>query len=81
MRRLWFSTGVAAADRAYGAHKARLECLQEAINALGRLRNEYGFAIDQLPSDVNEARLALMKSYHAELARKPQLVPPSEASP
>ena len=65
----WFSSGIAAHDRAVGAHEARLECIQEAINQLGRLRSEWGFAIDQLPADVNAARDALWKAYHAERKR------------
>lgn len=75
---LWFSTGVAAADRAYYSHKARKDCIMEAINALGRLRSEHGFTIDQLPADINDARQALWKAWHAENARRPELVPAAE---
>jgi hypothetical protein len=77
-KHLWFSTGIAANDRIVGAHKARLECLTNAIDALGKLRNEYGFAIDQLPEDINRARQALWTAYHAEMARKPALMPESD---
>ena len=72
---LWFSTGVMAHDRIVAAHQARLECITEAINALGRLRSEYGYSIDALPEYVNDARLALMRAYHAELDRKPEPMP------
>lgn len=52
-------------------HEARLACITNAIDALGKLRNVHGFAIDSLPVDINAARDALWKAYHAELARKP----------
>lgn len=73
------TTGCAAADRAYYSHKARLECIEAAIHQLGRLRNEWGFTIDALPVDINDARTALWKAYHAEQKRKPALVPEGEA--
>ena len=69
MTKEWKSTGIAAHDFAVGAHQGRLECIQKAIYQLGRLRNEWGFAIDQLPGDVNDARDALWKAYHAERKR------------
>lgn len=80
---LWFSSGVAAKDRAVANHKARLECIEAAIHQLGRLRSEYGYAIDQLPSDVNRARDALRKAYHNELERGAKLrpLPPIESLP
>jgi hypothetical protein len=77
-KHLWFSTGILANDRIVGAHKSRLECLTNAIDALGKLRNEYGFSIDQLPEDINKARYALWTAYHAEMARKPALMPESD---
>lgn len=73
------STGMLVADRIYYSHKARLECIQNAIEQLARLRNEWGFSTDSLPFDIQEAQLALRKSYHAELARRPKEVPPSDA--
>lgn len=72
---LWFSTGVLAQDRLVARHRARLECIQNAIDALGKLRNEHGFAIDELPRDINDARDALWRAYHAELTRKPDPMP------
>lgn len=74
-RALWFSTGVAAQDRLVAAHKARFECIEAAINELGKLRSEYGFTIDSLPLDVNAARMALWKAYYAELNRLPATMP------
>ena len=74
-KHLWFSTGIAAQDRLVAAHKARLECLIEAINAMGRLRSEWGFDIDSLPPDVNAARESLRASYFAELRRRPSPMP------
>ena len=75
-KHLWFSSGIAAHDRQVGAHKARLECLEGAINQLGRLRNEWGF--DSLPSDIEAARIALRRAYHAELDRKPAPMPAAD---
>lgn len=69
------TTGCAAADRVYYAHKARLECIEAAIHQLGRLRHEWGFTIDALPDYLNEARTALWKAYHAEQKQKPATVP------
>jgi hypothetical protein len=77
----YYSTGIHAQDRIVGAHKARLECITNAIDALGRLRSEWGFAIDQLPPDVNAAREALWRAYHAELARKPSPMPAADSEP
>lgn len=72
------STQVLAHDRVVAAHKARLSCLEEAINALGRLRTEYGYTIDALPEDINQARVALMRAWHAEMARKPDPMPKAD---
>ena len=74
------TTGVHAADRVFYSHKARLECIEEAIYQLGRLRHEWGFTIDALPEDINDARTALWKAYYAELKRRPALVPEAEES-
>jgi hypothetical protein len=74
------TTGVHAADVVFYRHKARLECIEAAIHQLGRLRHEWGFTIDALPVDINDARDALRKAYHAELKRRPELVPESEAA-
>jgi hypothetical protein len=65
-KHLWVSSGI---DAAVGAHKFRLECIEAAIGQLGRLRGEWGYAIDQLPADVNGARDALWRAYHAERKR------------
>jgi len=65
------SSGVLAYDRALGAHKARLECIAAAIEALGRLRSEYGMELDAYPADLLEARAALWRAYYAEEARRP----------
>lgn len=72
------TTGVHAADVAFYSHKARLECIEATIHQLGRLRHEWGFTIDALPPDINDARTALWKAYHAELKRRPSLVPTEE---
>jgi len=72
------TTGVYAADRAFYSHKARLECIGNAIHQLGRLRHEWGFTIDALPDDINDARNALWKAYYAEQKRRPALVPEAE---
>ena len=74
-KHLWFSTGIATQDRLVAAHKARLECIERAINELGRLRSEWGMSIDSLPADVNVAREALWNAFHAELERRPVLMP------
>jgi hypothetical protein len=74
------TTGVRAADVVFYNHKARLECIEAAIHQLGRLRHEWGFTIDALPVDINDARTALWKAYYAELRRRPALVPEAEAT-
>ena len=74
------STGNLAADRVFYSHKARLECIEAAIHQLGRLRHEWGFTIDALPPDINDANTALWKAYHAELKRRPAEVPEAEGT-
>jgi len=71
------TTGSIDADRVFYNHKARLECIEAAIHQLGRLRHEWGFSIDSLPVDINDARNALWKAYYAEQKRRPSLVPES----
>ena len=73
MSEQWKSSGIAAHDRQVLAHQARLECIQEAINQLGRLRSEWAYTIDQLPAYVNDARVALWQAYHAERKRGEEL--------
>lgn len=72
------TTGSLDADRAFYSHKARLECIEAAIHQLGRLRHEWGFTIDALPVDINDARTALWTAYYAEQKRRPALVPEAE---
>ncbi len=78
-KHLWLSNGIAAHDPAIGAHKARLECIERAINELGRLRSEWGMSIDSLPADVNVARESLWRAYHSECDRRPNPMPKAGA--
>jgi hypothetical protein len=69
------STGILANDRAVANHLARLGCIEAAIHSLGGELKRLGYWEDQLPVDIQEAKVALWKAYHAELKRRPNPMP------
>lgn len=75
------STGILANDIAVMRHLAKLTCIEEAIHAIGKLKNLHGIYDDALQQDILDAKAALWKAYHAEIKRQPNPMPPVEQEP
>lgn len=61
------SSGILAHDLALARHAARLAAIEAAIDAIGKLRSEYGLKLDDYPATLLDARRALKLAESVEI--------------